>query len=123
MCATQLPNLPPSLLQFVVKSIYTASHVRQQQHTSIALSVLQHQKRWRFSDLVERARRLQPRRERTPGGMTATELMVMMPMDIIAVGEVSDGVESTVIHLASHNSKVLDAQLKALRDEGVAGDA
>eukprot|EP00877_Chromochloris_zofingiensis_P005308 jgi/Chrzof1/14779/Cz09g15250.t1 len=80
-----------------------------------------HQKRWRFSDLVERARRLQPRRERTPGGMTATELMVMMPMDIIAVGEVSDGVESTVIHLASHNSKVLDAQLKALRDEGVAG--
>lgn len=59
--------------------------------------------------------------ETIAGGMTGTQIFMMLPMDIVAVGEVEDGHETSFIRLPCNNPKLFDWQLSVLRQEGVAG--
>ncbi|KAK9841794.1 hypothetical protein WJX81_003713 [Elliptochloris bilobata] len=77
-------------------------------------------RRWTFDDMQKAKKNLQP--EATPQPMkTSTQVFVMMPLDIIAVGELKEGQEASFILSPSHDAKLLDRQLATLEATGATG--
>eukprot|EP00884_Botryococcus_braunii_P020130 jgi/Botrbrau1/6800/Bobra.0153s0003.1 len=53
--------------------------------------------------------------------MKKTEIFVMLPMDIVTVGELSEGKEASFIHAPCLNATLLGKQFEALREGGASG--
>ncbi|CAL8466579.1 g6115 [Coccomyxa elongata] len=76
-------------------------------------------RRWNFSEM-------QNLKKKTVGTSIdeehkPTEIFIMLPLDIIAVGELQEGKETSFIHAPSHNAKLLDRQFSTLKEAGAHG--
>ncbi|EIE26308.1 glycoside hydrolase, partial [Coccomyxa subellipsoidea C-169] len=76
-------------------------------------------RRWNFNEM-------QNLKKKTVGASVdeehkPTEIFIMLPLDIIAVGELEEGKETSFIHAPSHNAKLLDRQFATLKEAGAHG--
>eukprot|EP00898_Chlorokybus_atmophyticus_P005643 jgi/Chlat1/607/Chrsp103S00957 len=80
---------------------------------AIAVGASSGRNRWTFEQRHSARRTIQPKKE--------TEIFVMLPMDIISVGELKEGDEVSFINSPSLNAKLLDKRFSALKKAGAEG--